>query len=175
MKKHGVIVIAAAALGVLASTGLARAQASTAPYVYSVKYLCGLQVVPSTQFPPPQEPPVKPGNYATAINIHNYHLKPTVFQRKSVVAGGAIGKLLARQILAANQAVTVGCQQIVAAIPPGTTVPPPFIEGFAEIVSPVQLSVTAVYTTQTCVNPGKCSELGSLSIEVVPQSAFRDQ
>jgi hypothetical protein len=53
---------------------------------------------------------------------------------------------------------------------------PPFIDGFVEIVSPLQLSVAAVYTSQTCTNPAnKCSVLGDLSLEVVPQSAFRDQ
>ena len=38
------------------------------------------------QFVPPHEPTVKPGNYATAINIHNYYLKPTTLRKKAVIA-----------------------------------------------------------------------------------------
>ena len=47
MKKS--LVIVAAAFAVMAAIGQARAQA--APYfVYSVKYVCGLQTIPSTSF-----------------------------------------------------------------------------------------------------------------------------
>ena len=67
---------------------------------------------------------------------------------------------------------------------------PPFVKGFVEINSPVELSVTAVYTSQTCYNPltkqpnpdasGKgiipiprfCTNLGELELEVVPQNHF---
>jgi hypothetical protein len=168
------LVIVAAALGIMVAIGQARAQTGTPSYVYSVKYVCGLQIIPSTQFRPPTEPPVKPGNYATSINIHNYHTIETSILTKAVVAGGQIGKLAGRGLLP-NQALNVGCGQIVAMIPP-TTPLPLFIEGFVEIVSPVQLSVAAVYTSQTCINPGaKCSMLGELSLDVVTQSAFRDQ
>jgi hypothetical protein len=169
------LIIVAAALAIMAAIGQARAQAGTPSYVYSVKYVCGLQIIASTQFRPPAEPPVKPGNYATAINIHNYHTKETSIATKAVVAGGQIGKLAGRGMLP-NQALNLSCAQIVAMIPPTTAPLPMFIEGFVEIVSPVQLSVAAVYTSQTCINPGaKCSMLGELSIDVVTQSAFRDQ
>jgi len=172
MKKY--VVIVAAAFSVMAAIGQARAQTSP-NWVYSVKYLCGLSTVSSTQFLPPVEPTVKPGNYATSVNIHNYHTKGFVIFKKAVVSGGPIGKL-AGQDVGPNQALNVDCGQIVKAIPPGPAPLPPFIEGFVEIVSPFQLSVTAVYTTQTCTNPAnKCAPLGSLSLEVVPQSAFRDQ
>ncbi len=68
------------------------------------------------------------------------------------------------------------CNEIAKLFPVGTAPLPPFIDGFVEIVSPVQLSVAAVYTTQTCTNPAnKCSILGDLDIDVVTQSAFRDQ
>jgi len=124
---------------------------------------------------PPVEPTVKPGNYATSINIHNYHTRGFVIQKKAVVSGGEIGKL-AGQDVGPNQALNVDCAKIVKALPVGPVPLPLFIEGFVEIVSPLQLSVAAVYTTQTCTNPAnKCNPLGSLSIEVVPQSAFRDQ
>jgi hypothetical protein len=182
MKKYAVIVIAA--LGVMAAIGQARAQVSPL-YTYSVKFVCGLQSVPSSQFPPPREPTVKPGNYATAINVHNYHVATsgTSFRKKAVIARpesvsprGPISTIVGEK-LGPNQALSVDCNEIAKLFP--STVPlPPFIDGFVEIVSPVQLSVTAVYTTQTCNMPAGskgCASLGDLSIEVVPQTAFRDQ
>ncbi len=177
MKKH-LLIMVAAALVVIALVGQARAQL----FVYSVKFVSGLQIVPSTQFPPPHEPTVKPGNYATAINVHNYHLKPVTLRKKAVIARpesvsprGPISAIVGEN-LGPNQALTVDCNEIVKLFPAGTAPLPPFIDGFVEIVSPVQLSVAAVYTTQTCTNPAnKCSILGDLAIEVVPQSAFRDQ
>jgi hypothetical protein len=180
MKKHAIIVIAA--LGVMVAIGQARAQ-GTALYTYSVKFLCGLQGVPSSQFPPPREPTVKPGNYATAINVHNYHVATsgTSFRKKAVIARpesvnprGPISTVVGEK-LGPNQALTVDCNEIAKLF--GPIALPPFIDGFVEIVSPVQLSVTAVYTTQTCITPSgtKCGSLGDLSLEAVPQTAFRDQ
>ena len=180
MKKYAVIVIAA--LSVMAAVGQARAQGTTL-FVYSVKFVCGVQGVPSSQFPPPHEPTVKPGNYATAINVHNYHVATagTSLRKKAVIAlpesvnpRGRISTIVGEK-LGANQALTVDCNEI-AKLFVGVALPP-FIDGFVEIVSPVQLSVAAVYTSQTCINPmgSKCGSLGDLSLEVVPQTAFRDQ
>ena len=42
-------------------------QAELEGYHYLVKFVCGYQPISE-----PSEEPVKPGNYATAINIHNY-------------------------------------------------------------------------------------------------------
>lgn len=180
MKKHFLIMVAAA-LGAIALLGQARAQTTTL-YVYSVKFVCGLQIVSSVQFPPPHEPTVKPGNYATAINVHNYHLKPVTLRKKAVIARpesvqprGPISPTVSEN-LGPNQALTVDCNEIAKLFPVGAAPLPPFIDGFVEIVSPVQLSVAAVYTTQTCTNPAnKCSILGDLDIDVVTQSAFKDQ
>jgi len=175
MKKY--LVIVAAAFTVMVAIGQARAQT----YVYSVKYVCGLQTIPSTSFKPPAEPPVKPGNYATAINFHNYHLKPATLRKKAVIAGvpaGSPGQIspITSLNIGVNQALTIDCGQIAKAFPVGAVPLPTFIEGFVEIVSPVQLSVAAVYTSQTCINPtNKCSVLGEVTLDVVTQSAFRDQ
>jgi|SRR5262249_20065515 len=179
MKNHPLTIVAAA-VGAIAFLGQARAQVT--PFVYSVKFVCGLQIVPSIQFPAPREPTVKPGNYATAINVHNYHLKAITLRKKAVIARpesvlprGPISASVA-ETLGPNQALTVDCNEIVKLFPVGAAPLPPFIDGFVEIVSPLQLSVAAVYTSQTCTNPAnKCSVLGDLGLEVVPQSAFRDQ
>jgi hypothetical protein len=134
-------------------------------------------------FQPPKEPPVKPGNYATSVNIHNY---PANRCDRAVLqeGGGRTDRDRHRQAtrprspviaeqLGPNQAMAVTCSDIVGLFN-GTPLPPLFIEGFVEIFSPLPLSVTAVYTSQSCIKliPGKkCSSLGELDTEVVPASA----
>src|SRR2546428_12734842 len=77
------ISVVAAALVLVPSLASAQAQ-DQRPIVYSVKFVCGLQAVIPTR--PPTEPPVKPGNYATAVNIHNFHEFPVVIVKKAVIA-----------------------------------------------------------------------------------------
>jgi hypothetical protein len=69
----------------------------------------------------------------------------------------------------------VDCTNIAALLPPTFPVPP-FIKGFVEIRSPVELSVVAEYTSQTCLDPSpsNCSKLGELELEVERQSALFD-
>ena len=158
-------------------------ETSAPHFVYSVKFLCGLQTLAGS---PPNEPPVKPGNYATAVNIHNFHAQSeAVFAKKAVQAlpqhspvRGKIGNLCL-EALPPNGAMEVDCTDIVKLLGfPAGTAPPPFIKGFVEVVSPVELSVVGVYTSQTCKNSGppatsgKCSALGELDLEVVPQRTF---
>jgi len=195
MKSLIIMVIVAVVLG--ASLGSAQAQGSPTPsFLYSVKFVCGLQTLGSPAFAPPKEPPVKPGNYATAVNIHNFHNGPNAtveFCKKAVVA--LPERILPRgpvspikfDALGPDQALEVDCTDIASLFPAGTKLPP-FIKGFVEINSPVELSVTAVYTAQTCRDPqlikkgadpdaiipfpGFCRSLGELDLEVVPQNHF---
>jgi hypothetical protein len=120
------------------------------PFIYSVKFVCGLQVVPSNPSTVPNEPPVKPGNYATSVNVPNYHSgSATTFCKKAVVAlpegSGAKGTVspFVRDILDFNQAEEIDCSDI----------------------------VTLLHPSQTCHNPGppQCSKLGELQLEVVPE------
>lgn len=154
-----------------ASERIAPEQRYAFPFIYSVKYICGLQNVPSRQ--PPFEPPLKPGNYATSINIHNYHGSQAATFRKAVVANGQIGSI-SSMVMTSNQAISIDCNRILGMLKPPF---PSFIEGFVEFGSTKQLSVTAVYTSQSCLNATgeTCSQLGELSLEVVPQKAFLDQ
>lgn len=176
MKKYAVIV--AAVVGLLSAEVYAQSMDTidtskqNFPFVYSVKFLCGLQVNPSggPNTPPPLEPPVKPGNYATSVNIHNFRVFENVIFNKVVLSGGAISPFIGL-VLGPNKAIAIDCTQIAKMLPPPL---PSFIEGFVEIGSRRQLSVTAVYTSQTCENPSeKCTRLGQLSLEVVPQPFFR--
>ena len=186
MKKYMTMAIAASIL--MMFRGEARAQTSFP--IYSVKFVCGLQTIQSSQFRPPAEPPVKPGNYATVINIHNFHNSPTAppltVLKKAVVSipesqlpKPSPTSRIVKEQLAPDQAVDVDCNEIVRLL--SMTMPPPvlpsFITGFVEIqsVNGPPLSVTAVYTSQTCIfTPGTppCSKLGELDLEVVPQQAF---
>ncbi len=181
MKKFYALIVMAA----LSAIAGAPAQAQPVPsWVYSVKFVCGLQGVPSFQVPPPHEPTLKPGNYATSVNVHNYHVSTAgvTFQKKAVIAlpeskpRGQISRIVTES-LKPDQALSVDCNELESLFPVGTAPLPPFIEGFVEIVSPVQLNVTAVYTSQTCNGPTgtKCTSFGDLSIDVVPQTAFRDR
>lgn len=52
--------------------------------VYAVKFLCG-SFLPKQQFPAEEEWPVKPGNYLTAINVHNPNPTSITFQKKAVL------------------------------------------------------------------------------------------
>jgi hypothetical protein len=163
-----------------------QAQAQTcssasAPCVYSVKFICGVQSAIST-LRPPSEPPVKPGNYATAINIHNYHLDQIANIVKTAVIANPENARSLGQIspprtftLPPGRAFEVDCSDIVALF--GTVTPPlpAFIKGFVELRAPSGsllplLSVTGVYTAQQAVTTAAPS--GPVSIEVVPVQPF---
>ncbi len=176
MKK--LVGIGIAALAVASGLSLMPATAEAQQFLYSVKFLCGQQTI--APGPPPVEPPVKPGNYATAVNIHNFQqAREVIIQKKAVIAlpqGQPRGPISnpARDLLGPNQALEVDCSNIVGLFPP-TILLPAFIKGFVEVISPVELSVVAVYTAQTCrgVPPDDlCSVLGELDLEVVPQRSF---
>ncbi len=183
MKKRAAIVIAVAVVAGVEFTvpSAALAQASEG-LLYSVKFLCGLQTKIPTA--PPNEPPVKPGNYATAVNVHNFHNGSVVIDKKVVIAapeGAPPGPMTkpVRDVLSPDQAIEVDCAEIVRLF--GDVRLPPFIKGFVEIVSPqrVELSVVGVYTAKEChkflpptAAPGPaCTDFGALSLQVVP---YRD-
>ncbi len=188
----GLLVTLAGSSGALfAQTGACPGGFTTeAKFIYSVKFVCGMQtfstgLAATAVFQPPKEPPVKPGNYATSVNIHNYlPTDATVpFCKKAVVAlteantakqPGPVSPVIQEQ-LGPNQAMAATCADIVGLYPPGTPLPPLFIEGFVEIFSPLPLAITAVYTSQSCIKPiagRKCSSLGELDTEVVPATAL---
>ncbi len=153
--------------------------------IYSVKFVCGLQQ-PDPSLLPPLEPPVKPGNYATAVNIHNFHNTQVTISKKAVIANpegappGQISKLQTVSLppdgafeidccdiahLLLNVPPDVRCQQLAGHLPP-------FIKGFVEVASPAPLSVTGVYTAEFCEAPVGQACVGPVSIEVVPQQPF---
>ena len=127
----------------------AQAQTCSAvgpPCIYSIKFICGDQpAIPSLK--PPSEPPVKPGNYATAINIHNFHQIPVTIQKSAVIANpeekdfGPISMTRVKRV-GAGQAFEIDCQDILSLFQPQPT--NSFIKGFVELRGSFPtLSVTA--------------------------------
>jgi hypothetical protein len=105
------------------------------------------------------------GLYATAINVLNPALprareaNTAVFAKSVAIAfpGQVAGPVtrFERAILEPSHAFEIDCEEIAEkfqAPPPGTTGPggpfPVFLKGFVQILSPVELDVTAVYTAR---------------------------
>jgi hypothetical protein len=125
-------------------------------YSYSVKFVCGAQAAADGCCCPPG---VRTGIYATEINIHNYQYRGTALLTKSVLpvilAGTPLGREPRvatsrgsdRMLLPAGSATMDDCCRINELL--FGTAPPagqPLNVGFLEIVSNVELKVTAVYT-----------------------------
>lgn len=178
MKKFVTLAIVATVMTASASAARAQVAPLKTRFAYSVKFVCGVQ--PGTSLNPPSEPPVKPGNYATAINIHNFHFKQSAgLCKKAVIAlpedvtpRGAIGNVLRLPPLLPDEAIEVDCADIVKLLPSSGVPLPPFIKGFVELRSDQLLSVVAVYTAQGCDATRGCA--GPVSLEVVPQTVFND-
>src|SRR4051794_30598971 len=136
-------------------------------YNYTVKFVCGYQ--PRVDI---GEPTVKPGNYATEINIHNYNYRqPTAAGATSLVGvrkkvlllvdkGVAIGREPKQVVPSAldtiylqNDAATLDdCNRIWQLLNPNSTAQPPsplpFMSGQLILISRFDLDVDAVYTAE---------------------------
>jgi hypothetical protein len=122
-------------------------------YSYSVKFVCGLQ--PEC---PCECTSVRPGIYATEINIHNYQEVQVEVEKRFVpvvFAGAASGReprvarprAIDRIKLPPHSATMDDCCRIAEVLFGGTPPSPiPLTIGFLEITSTEELSVTAVYT-----------------------------
>jgi hypothetical protein len=122
-------------------------------FVYSVKFLCGEQQDDCCGCGP-----MRPGRYATEINIHNSGEKEVPVLKRAiplVLAGAAVGRepkfkgpTAAERIrLPAHSATMDDCCRLLELLlgaPPAGRVP--LTSGILEIVSTVELTVTAVYT-----------------------------
>ncbi|HEY6249277.1 MAG TPA: hypothetical protein VI685_04915 [Candidatus Angelobacter sp.] len=104
-------------------------------FEYAVKFVCGS----------PQVPVVAPGEYFTAINVHNPSLKPVGFQKKIAIAlpGEKAGRIspFFHAELRSDEALEIDCPDILRhADQQG------FLKGFVVIQTPSELDVVAVYT-----------------------------
>ena len=126
---------------------------------YSVKFVCGVQ----RQDAAAGEPPVKPGNYATEINIHNYQYREQRIFKKLLPLVGVDASGAAIYVQEPKTAVPVKLDTVI--LPPdgatmddcnriwklqGATAAPnmPVTIGHLVILSRVDLDIDAVYTAQ---------------------------
>lgn len=125
-------------------------------YSYSVKVICGTQEVADGCC---CLPAVRPGVYATEVNIHNFHPYRSTWVSKSllpmVLSGVPVGReprSVGRQafdeiLLSPDSATMDDCCRIrellYESAPPAGS---PLTVAFLEIVSDIPLNVTAVYT-----------------------------
>jgi hypothetical protein len=121
-------------------------------FSYSVKFVCGVQAEDCGCTP------VRPGHYATEINIHNYQNREVKIQKRIlpvVMAGAVRGREPAfTRAMATDTIVLPGhsatmddcCRigELLLGAPPAQQLP--ITIGFLEIVSPIELKVSAVYT-----------------------------
>ncbi len=122
-------------------------------FSYSVKFVCGVQQDCECACAP-----VRPGIYATEINIHNHKCRDAEVEKwlmPMVFAGAALGReprVVKRRLgdrikLPADSATMDDCCRITEMLLGApSTAPMPLTIGFMEIVSNVELNVTAVYT-----------------------------
>ena len=145
----------------------------TPKFVYSVKFVCGTQLDASCDCAP-----VRPGTYATEINIHNFHRAEVEIEKRVVpvvFAGAPTGReprvAMPRAVdgikLPGFSATMDDCCRIAELLlgAPASS-PIPLMIGFLEITSDEELSVTAVYTAS---NPNSAS----ISIDVEQIQARR--
>ena len=130
---------------------------------YSVKFVCGRQ--PPIDIPGTNavgEPPVKPGNYATEINIHNYAYREFKLRKKLLVLvekGEVVGRepdvvrpdpqRFASVILTPDSATLDDCNalwKMAGGVP--SALNPPLTIGYLVLLSPIDLDVDAVYTAE---------------------------
>jgi len=114
-------------------------------FQYAVKLVCGVAAVLPNQAPPP----VAPGLYKTAINIHNpskckvAHIRWKV----SVAAEGRPGTISQYRLIDAlkpDESIEIDCPDVMRALPPP---PPSFVKGYVVAESDEELDVVAVYTS----------------------------
>lgn len=141
---------------------------------YSVKFVCGVQIPHLTDLQAVGEPPVKPGNYATEINIHNYQYREAKVGKKLLVLfdkNEAIGRepktvepsKYENIVLRPDAATMDDCyhlwEVLRGIVPP---VPAPLMIGYLVILSPVDLDIDAVYTAEV----GNTSADGTLLVSL---------
>jgi hypothetical protein len=110
-------------------------------FQYAVKVVCGTADAKVRA--------VAPGEYWTAINVHNPNAKPVPFKKKLAIAlprehPGPVSKWFEAK-LGADEAFEIDRDDIFKELA-AELKPDKFIKGFVVILSPAELDVVAVYT-----------------------------
>ena len=121
-------------------------------FLYSAKFICG-SIEGSGDNAAADEPPVKPGNYATAINMHNVLDEPAHLKYWASIAfpandgtGPVSGEVSVQ--LGARRAMELGCPQLSMLFAQPDFAQSRFVKGFVTIESDVEIEVAAVYTSE---------------------------
>ena len=139
-------------------------------YTYAVKFVCGTQAADCGC----ECGPVRPGTYATEINILNPKCKEATIVKRVVplvFAGAVTGREPAvanarateRIVLPSGAATMDDCCRIAELLYGGSGSAMPLTVGFLEIVSDVELHVSAVYTSSDLQGAGL-----SFAVETIP-------
>ena len=153
------------ALLLLSSGSASSQQPSPAPqgFEYAAKFICG----PVTGQRTPGV--VAPGQYFTAINVHNPSNENFEFVKKIAIAlpGEKAGRVSGYfpAGLAGDQALEIDCPDILRHLDVGVQ---QFVKGFVVIKSRVELDVVAVYTAAGSPN----GTVVTLELERVPARKY---
>jgi hypothetical protein len=146
-------------------------------FTYSAKFLCGVQQPVSLG-----EPTVKPGNYATEINIHNFMYQRVGVRKKVLVVvdpqQGPVGRepnqveprALDTIYLRNDGATMDDCNRIWQLLYPGMALPSPmpFMSGTLVLISRQDIDVDVVHTVSIRVPQSDPSASVSIDVERVP-------
>lgn len=132
-----------------------RAAAPRYRFQYAAKFLCTSNIPGTSQ----TSSAVLPGNYQTAVNIHNPNRQTALLRKKLAVAGGEISKFLEMK-LEPDAVTSVDCGQVSGF---GLHLIHGF-EGFLVVESTASLDVVAVYTAGP-----RGGEVASIDVEQVPE------
>jgi hypothetical protein len=143
------------------------------PFIYSVKFLCGFQPAPDPNGHSPCAS-VQPARYSTEINIHNFDKEKKAKLEKSVLLlvrnGEAVGREPKTVRAEPFDTITLGPRE--ATMDDCCLLGEKFqlkantmSVGFLQIVSSIEVNVTAVYTASVA-GGGLPPTGGSISIDV---------
>jgi len=118
-------------------------------FEYAAKFVCGLATMAAGTIPGTL--PVAPGQYYTAINVHNPSTtEVNQIQKRFVIAlpGENVGRKsgFTQEVLRADDAMEIDCPDIARRLDVGIG---RFVKGFVVIRSTAELDIVAVYTTAT--------------------------
>lgn len=119
--------------------------------LYPAKFVCGQISERRVGDTAGEEPPVKPGNYATAINVHNFQNEDvTLWIRPSFATidrgSGFTGSVVTRT-LEPHESIEIDCREI-AEFGGRETAAAQFLKGFVTLRSSAEIQVTGVYTSK---------------------------
>ena len=141
----------------------------TAKFQYAAKFICGVNDGAIER--------ILPGQYSTAINIHNPDKIGANFRKKIALTfppakqqPGKVSRFLF-DFLGPDEALEVDCGEIPREFF-SDPIPAPYVKGFLVIESEISLDVTAVYSAGT-LPIGGAQEVKSTDVEEIPERKLK--